>query len=98
MTRRNHTVGLNSCVRPYEEQNPFDYETDLLNIVRQLNDSQKQALLIYAQRIAAPPMDEIANIRHYQESTTPPDTWDEIGVLIDETEWETLPLEIHHRE
>jgi hypothetical protein len=39
-------------------------------------------------------MDEIAKIRHYQESTTPPHTWDEIGVLIDETEWETLPLDI----
>jgi hypothetical protein len=43
-------------------------------------------------------MDEVAKIRHYQESTTPPDTWDEIGVMIDETEWETLPLEIRHRE
>jgi hypothetical protein len=48
----NHIVGANPCVRPHEEQNTFNYETNLLNIVHQMNDSQKQALLIYAQRIA----------------------------------------------
>jgi hypothetical protein len=58
-----------------------------------MNDSQKQALLSYAQRIAALPMDKISKIRHYQESTTLPDTWDEIGVMIEESGWETLPLD-----
>ncbi|MDQ7024250.1 MAG: hypothetical protein Q9P44_01685 [Anaerolineae bacterium] len=66
----------------------------MLDIFRQMNDSQKQALLSYAQRIATLAMDDIAKIRHYQESTTPPNTWDEIGVMIAEDGWETLPLDI----
>ena len=59
-----------------------------------MNDSQKQALLSYAQRIAALPIDEVAKIRRYQESDTPPHTWDEIGTMIAESGWETLPLDI----